>query len=426
MSDFDTGSAPAEAASTSAPSSSQDQVVETPNPVSTEPRKEPEKPAAEEKPKLSARDAIQQAKAKIEAKEKEETGDKAKPVASAPKEADKTKAAEPGKPEAKTEAKPADKATEKAAEPAKGSERDETGRFKAKEGVESGSEASKAADISQQATTTHEPPKRFRDEAKKDWANAPETVRSEIHRTITELEKGYEKHKASAERYEAVRQYDETARANGRDLSQSLAEVVKFETAMKTDPIGALNHALAIAGPKLKDGRPLTVNDIVTHLAGQSADERVQAAQKREQELLGHISKLEAHINGERLKAEVPKMVDEFAKEHPRFDELSDAIAVLIETGTAKDLPTAYKIAETFKPATTSGAHTAETTGAQTAAGVTGAHTTEDATLKAQEAAAAKAATSVKGAPGAGSTPARKPQSNSVRESLKRALQQAG
>ncbi|KEY05144.1 hypothetical protein [Brucella inopinata] len=57
----------------------------------------------------------------------------------------------------------------------------------------------------------NEAPQRFHDVAKQEWANTPESVRAEVHRSISELENGLNKYRQSHEKYEAIREYDDMA-----------------------------------------------------------------------------------------------------------------------------------------------------------------------------------------------------------------------
>lgn len=270
---------------------------------------------------------------------------------------------EPG-PRAKAEPKEA-----KAPEP-EGKARAEDGRFASREAKEQGQSAPKAAEgaptqavaapeaklaeagRSEARASHYEPPARFNDQGKAEWQATPDSVKAEVHRAIKNLEDGYVKHKEGAERYEKLRQYDEIAKQNGRDLSASLGALKQFEDTMRSNPLAAIDYALREAGPRKPDGSPLTLNDIVSHLSGQTTDQRVQAAQAR-------IHELETQIARRDQEAELPRMVDEFKASHPRFDELADVMAVLIKNNTAPDLAGAYELAELLRPVAASSAPSA-------------------------------------------------------------------
>ena len=107
MSELDTGAAPAAAEPSSATS---EQVVQTPNPVRTDPSSQPaDKQEAKEPPKPSAREAIANARKKLDDQEKAEA---AKPVKSDPKAAEQKTDKPADKQPVKTDAK-ADTAQQK-------------------------------------------------------------------------------------------------------------------------------------------------------------------------------------------------------------------------------------------------------------------------------------------------------------------------
>lgn len=252
--------------------------------------------------------------------------------------------------------KKSDKAEEK---PAKA--RDDGGKFaktdadEKAEPVKAKGAPEKAADASQSEgrASRYEAPARFNDQAKAEWESAPESVKAEAHRAFRELEAGLTKNKEVVDRYEKFRPFDEVAKSNGRELHESIAKVVEFERVMKENPLAAINFALREAGPRGPDGKPITIDDIVSHVAGQSNDQRLHAAHARIQELEGQIEAREA-------AARIPTMLQEFAKDHPRLDELADVITPLIEAG--HPLPTAYKLAVALKPEPTGNAASEATT----------------------------------------------------------------
>jgi HAMP domain-containing protein len=185
-------------------------------------------------------------------------------------------------------------------------------------------------------------PARFDDAAKSEWANAPESVKGAVTRAVKEMEDGLTKYKANHERYEQFKEYDETAKANGRDLKQSIASVLEFEKTLKANPIAAIDYALREVGPRDSQGRPISLNDIVAHVSGQSTDQRLTEAQSTIQELRTQLQQME-------YAKKVPDMVAEFASTHDRFEELTGVIVPLLKAG--HELETAYELAAALKPA---------------------------------------------------------------------------
>lgn len=292
---------------------------QTPVAPAAEPKAEAK---AEPKPKPDAK--AQVSKSADEAVRRANEAVKAKNEA-----ADKAKAAP--KPEAKADAKPE----------AEARTRSEDGKFTPKD-----SQAAKAGEETVQAKTEgnqtsegrkphHEAPARFQEHAKKDWANVPDTVKEEVQRVISENEKGIQKYKESAERYDKVREYDEIARKNGREgVHESLKQVVELENAFSRDPIEGFK--------KVAEHFGINFQAVAAHVMGENPDQRVQQAHTR-------IQELEAKIQHMEMVQKAPDIVAEFAAKNERFEELSPVIATLLETGTAKDLESAYKLASVLK-----------------------------------------------------------------------------
>src|SRR5690606_3199411 len=161
------------------------------------------------------------------------------------------KAAESAKAKA-DEAKEAEKA-EKAAKPEKQERsRGEDGKFAKAETEQPGQADKRAAEKpatgqdgekprQSEGRGHSEPPARFLPEARQKWANVPNEVKAEIHRVSQEMEAEITKHRDASERYEAIRQFDEVARSNGRELKDSLAKVAQVEQALARNPIAGLD-----------------------------------------------------------------------------------------------------------------------------------------------------------------------------------------
>ena len=248
----------------------------------------------------------------------------------------------------------------------------------------------------------HEPPARFLEPSKKDWASVPESVKEDVHRVIAENEKGIQKYKGDAEKFEKVREFDELARRNGREgVHESLKQLVEIEQAFTRDPIEGLK--------KVTDHFGINLQAVAAHIMGENPDQRVHEAHNQIRELQTKIQHME-------MAAKAPDIVAEFAATHDRFEELSEVIATLLKTGTAKDLESAYELANVLKAPASNAAQTsqplipAESVPAQTLA-------------PALNPAGSK---SVSGAPAGGISPAAKksvPSSNA--EAVRRAMSRA-
>lgn len=283
------------------------------------PKPEPkaEKPEAKAEVAKSAREAISRAQQNLKDKQAEPKPEKPDPKA-----------------EVKPEAKPEAQAPERP--------RTETGQFASSNPKPQAAEAPEQQGRGNSEGSRFEAPARFNPQAKAEWEAAPDSIKAETLRAIKELEEGHGKYKASHERYEHLREFDETAKNNGRDLKESLKQVVEFETTMRTNPLAAIDFALRHAGPRKSDGSPLTINDIVQHVSGQSVDHRLQAAQTE-------INQLRQQLQQKETEAKIPQIIDEFKASHERFDELTPVMIPLLKAGHT--LETAYELADALKPA---------------------------------------------------------------------------
>ena len=159
------------------------------------------------------------------------------------------------------------------------------------------------------------PPARFSAEAKAAWDTAPETLRAEVSRMEKEFTAGFAKHRASAEAFEHVREYDEMAKKGGTTLKEALSKYVNMENQLRADPIKGLEIICQNVGLSLRE---------VAALLGVSPGQGQGGADST------HDS------------------VTKFAAAHPRFEELSEDIVFFLDTGRADDLAEAYTLAERF------------------------------------------------------------------------------
>ncbi|CDZ52288.1 hypothetical protein [Neorhizobium galegae] len=419
MSDINTGVAPA--AAEPAPVSAE-QVVHTPNPVRTDPqpqaKAEPEKKEADA-PKPSAREAIARAREKVNEQEKAEG---TKPVKSEAKTSDpgKVDTKDPAKNEARTDA------TKQAAD-----NRDERGQFKAKDAAagdqqQPGKDA--AADQQQAAPKSrYEAPKRFSSDvaATADWEKVPETVQAAVHRVHREMEEGIAKYKSSHDRYEPIREFDEIAKKNGHELRQSLGKVVEIEQAFARNPVEGFQ--------KICDHFGINSRKLAAHIAGMKPED-VQVQQEGTiSDLKREVASLKQQISGvsdgfqKQQSATTSKEVEAFAADNPRFYDLMGDVAFFLKSDKVDQdleplarLKAAYELAERLnpdpnsKPATTAAASDADAAKAS------------DANSEALAVQTRKGEKSISGAPTAGSDPANREPSTSIKDSLKRAFAQAG
>lgn len=349
---------------------------------------------AQDKAKAAADDA----KAKVVEAEKAPKPEKVDPIRG---EGGKFAKAEPVQPEAKAEQGAPEKA---AAERGAPEERQSEGR------------------------KYSEPPARFLPEARTKWANVPNEVKTEFHRVSQELEGEITKYKQSSERYERLRQYDDIARNNGRELKDSLAKVVEIETALSRNPIAGLDAVLREIGPRKADGSHLTLLEVAQHIvqnpqAYHSATSQVsQAAQSQPQpqQRNPEIEALRSEINSMKQQAILPE-IERFYDAHsitPGSD-IENALASVLESGVIEKiygnglsltqrLSEAYRMAGGLPPSRSE----PEVAAAPAPVVPQGRPVDPDG------------AKSIRGAPSAGQTGETKPRFKSNREALEAALAQ--
>lgn len=317
----------------------------------------------------------------------------------------------PKAPEPKADAKAEPKPEAKAAP-----ERGEGGKFIAKQPdavPAAAKDAPKPAEPAKPSFTASEAPQRFSDDAKKEWATAPESVRRETERAIKELTDGFQKYKASAERDQTLNEFHEMAKASGKELSGVVREYVNMENTLRTNLLGGLDTICQRMGVSLRD--------VAAHVMGQKPEEQASQQDAVIRELRQELAAIKQQVGGvtqtieqQREQATLTE-INKFASDHPRFEELAEDIAFFMKSGRAKDLPEAYELAERLNPAPAGQAK--ETTPAASSAAPPEPPVHPD-----------KGQKSINGAPSAGLTsPATKKRSSkSLDEALDRAFGQAG
>ncbi|RUX96153.1 hypothetical protein EN993_08920 [Mesorhizobium sp. M7D.F.Ca.US.004.01.2.1] len=259
-------------------------------------------------------------------------------------------------------------------------------------------------------TAHHEAPARFKSDAAAmaEWEKSPEPVKAAVHRSIRELEAGIEKHRVSAEAYEQVKDFDDLAKKNNTSLRDAMTRYTNLERTLLTNPLKGIEAVCDYAGVSLRQ--------LAAHVMGQKPDEVQGQNDATVRELRQEIASLKQQVGGVTTSIQQQHVertgaaVEKFAAEHPRFEELAEDIAFFIKSGKTKDLAEAYSLAERMNPA--------PATTAQAAPQTRTAPDPQAQTLKGQK--------SVTGAPSAGSDPATKRASTSIKDALRRAAAQAG
>lgn len=298
------------------------------------------------------------AKAEAEAKEKgQKATDEARAKAEEAKDADKGK--EPEKAE-----KPEAKAEKVRAEDGKFAKKQEDQPEKAEKGAPEKAAAERSAPEDNRQSEGRkyaEPPARFLPEARTKWANVPNEVKAEFHRVSQEMETEIAQSKEARERYEPIRQFDEIARSNGRDLKDSLAKVTQIEQQLARNPIAGLDAILREIGPRKQDGSPVSLMDVVQHIAQNphayhQATTAMPTQQPAQQQANPEIEALKAEIQSMRAEQTVVPLIREFSQSHSDFDALSPQIEQILSSGVIEKiygngLSPEQKLAEAYRMA---------------------------------------------------------------------------
>lgn len=243
-----------------------------------------------------------------------------------------------------------------------------------------------------------EAPSRFSEQAKQAFKEAPEPVRAEIHRAITELEGGIEKYKKV---YEPFKGWDDALKQTGQTPDEVFQHYVGMENLLAKDPIAGMS--------KIAENLGTTLQDIASHVLNQPLQQQTIQQDKTIRELRDELASLKQELGGvsstikQQNEAKIFSEIEAFAAENPRFDELSQDIAFFIESGRTSDINEAYKLAERLNPAPSP---------------VAPERDRKAQTLKGQK--------SIAGAPTAGSNPTNRKPASTANEALSRAFAQLG
>lgn len=303
-------------------------------------------------------------------------------------------------------------------------ERDEQGRFKAKDDAKAalldldpdalGKDRKVAADP-KQAIATVEPPTRFSPDAKAAWKDVPDSVKGEVGRAVRELEGGIREYQTI---FEPLKPYYEMARQKGVEVHDALQNYVALDMALVSQDgkqrLAAIEHLLGYAG--------VTPKEYAAFIMGQPAPTVDQTQAQHDQtilELRQEIASLKNQLGGvsqsihQRREDETLRQVEAFADANPRLrePEFQKVVFRLLQTQMAPDLQGAYDMAMLLNPAPVQVVQTAALTAANPKPG---AAQTRNGNL------------SITGAPGSGSDPAKRKAPASARESVDSAFASLG
>lgn len=186
-----------------------------------------------------------------------------------------------------------------------------------------------------------EPPARFLPEARAKWANVPNEVKAEFHRVAAEYEQEGQQFRASHERYTQLKEFDDLAKSNGRDLRESLTKVNEIENALQRNPIAGLDAVLREVGPRKSDGSPITIMEVARFLTDNPNAYQPQMhvqAQPAAQQPNAELEQLKSIVFNMQAQQTVTPVIQAFAADRPDFDDLSDRITQILGSGVIEQL----------------------------------------------------------------------------------------
>ena len=204
-----------------------------------------------------------------------------------------------------------------------------------------------------------DPPPRFSDAAKADWAGVPESVRGATDLVMRQYEQGIQQYRQVAEAFQEVGDYYHQARQDGTNLRTVLDNYTGMERKLRGDLFGGLELIIHNLGMQHPDGRRVTAHDVAAAYLQQSPEQRrltqqgnyaqaqhaqLQQIQQEQQRLATHFQQMQYQQRFSQSRS----MIDQFADSHPGFDERSDLIKQELDHGYP--LHVAYERAMKLRP----------------------------------------------------------------------------
>lgn len=264
----------------------------------------------------------------------------------------------------------------------------------------------------------HSAPARFSDDAKAVWETAPEPVKAEVSRMERELTAGLEKHKASAAKFDTIREFDEMATRSGTDLKTALSRYVSLEQTLRANPLKGLEAVC--------DNIGVSLADVARIVLGQAPDQVQSQADATIRELRQKIGQLEQQVGGvtrtfqDQAESSLHQHIETWASSRPHFEVYAPHIATEMRDGAA-NLDEAEQRVFAKYPAIATLARQAAP-----AAAAKSDPKTSDVQDPDHEAQTLKGRKSITGAPSPGSTPGAKKRSSSIDEAIDAAFAAAG
>lgn len=205
-----------------------------------------------------------------------------------------------------------------------------------------------------------DPPQRFDEVAKKEWARAPEAVRGAVHRMQQEFQQGFEKVRPDLQAFQEVKEYHELAKSHGTSLKTAVEGYWAMEQRLRGgDVVGGLAQIIENLDLKTSTGHKLNIYDVARfisemepgqlqqHLQGNQQQQLRAQTQHQQSEVAELKQTVQQFMHQQRIDA-AKQTLEQFKQANPRYDELVEVIADEMERGYPLD--EAYRRADKLYP----------------------------------------------------------------------------
>lgn len=283
-------------------------------------------------------------------------------------------------------------------------------------------EAPKVAEEAKTAATDDEkpyktPPSRWNPDAKKAWEALPDdNLKNEVYRTVSELEKGYQKHREGAEKWKQMEPLEALAKQKNVDVFTAAKNYVAIDTDLSSDNIQhklrALDEVFRVAGiDKAAFAKHVLGNQApqqqsnIQHVPAQQPQQPQESPKLKQLEQT--VEKLTKHLE-QQQEAQIDQEWQAWSKDKPLANDLLEPIQHYLNEGL--NLDESYERAKQDLDERLQSLGYAPMSTRPAAQAIPNGKTTKSLT----------------GAPSAGSTPATSPRSKNPADAVKRAMQIAG
>lgn len=175
--------------------------------------------------------------------------------------------------------------------------------------------------------------------AREKWVGVDDDVKTEVQKRVQDLEKGHEKYKASAQKYDEIKEYDDLATQYGIKLKDGIANYVAIDRALQgNDP----QKKLAAIEEVFKAAK-VTPQDVVAYYTGKPPEQAVAQQSRQVMELQQEIRELRQQMQGvttnieQQHQQQVEQNLSQWAQDKPLAAQLAPQIAAHYQRGLSLD-----------------------------------------------------------------------------------------